>query len=79
MAEKILFMDRREIGTVLAALKWYQSELGVEGDLTKSVKEIASDYDTLIPLTSKEIDDLCERINTNNPDNRVFDDIPEGN
>jgi hypothetical protein len=53
-------MNPRQIATVLAALRYWQREglmsCGHEHD-------IASDNDTIKPLTASEIDDLCEDLN----------------
>ena len=51
----------RELATVLAALRYWQREgwRMAEG----RELEIASDCGRLKPLGTKEIDDLCERIN----------------
>lgn len=60
--------DNRKTATILAALRYWQRE-----GLTSSGHEqdIATDGNTLTPLTVTEIDALCEEINvvsSTNPD-----------
>jgi hypothetical protein len=55
-------LNRREIATLLAALRYWQAtpyrfDRGLQAD-------IATDHGTLTPLTADEIGDLCERLNT---------------
>ena len=58
-------LNRRELATVLAALRYHQDEnlqAGPEiADL--AIRDIATDGGTLRPLGSQEIDALCERLN----------------
>lgn len=60
-------MTMREQHTVLAALRLYQEEAGsfYSGTLENRpwLAEIASNGGTVEPLSSEEIDDLCQRIN----------------
>ena len=53
-------LDRRELATVLAALRYWQREglISAGGE-----HEIATDGDHVAPLTSAELDTLCERLN----------------
>jgi hypothetical protein len=59
-------LNARELATVLAALRYWQGHCSAftkplpnEADLS----EIANDGGTLEPLTTDEIDALCERLN----------------
>lgn len=52
-------LDRRELATVLAALRFWQSAMHVPARFNV----IATDGDQIEPLTGDEIDALCERIN----------------
>jgi len=54
-------LDRRHLGTVLAALRYWQRSGEFAGD---EIAEIATDGDTLTPLSNTEIDALCEALNT---------------
>ena len=51
----------RQLATILAALRYWQREGIMSGG---HEHDIASDGDTLKPLTADEIDDLCEELNT---------------
>ena len=60
-----LQVDARELATILAALRFHQDE-NLQGrseiaDLT--IKDIATDGETLQALTFQEIDALCQRLN----------------
>ena len=58
-------LNARELGTVLAALRYWQT-IQKQGGLCNAKNEydpIASDNGLQEPLTAGEIDDLCERIN----------------
>lgn len=60
----LIKVDLRELSTVLAALRCYQCCL--DGDtiiVADSFADIASDGETLVPMSADEIDTLCERIN----------------
>jgi hypothetical protein len=53
-------LNNRELATVLAALRYWQRE----GLMSSGGEhDVATDGDTLEPLTTEEIDALCERIN----------------
>ena len=52
-------LDSRELGTVLAALRYWQRQGCPDGP---ELREIASDND-MKPLDLEEIDALCERLN----------------
>ena len=65
-----LYVDRRELATILAALRYHQAEnlshrspraTPVIAD--SAIADIASDGGTLRPLTAAEIDRLCRRLN----------------
>lgn len=51
--------ERRETATILAALRFWQTQPNV----TPELHAIATDGDQVNPLTNEEIDTLCERIN----------------
>lgn len=51
----------RELATVLAALRLWQSQDG--GETNSELNAIASNEGQCEPLTEEEIDDLCERLN----------------
>jgi len=55
-------MNRRELATVLAALRYWQRKNPGILD-TEEYFEIASDGLEIDPLTMDEIDGLCERLN----------------
>ena len=57
-------LTKRELATVLAALRCWQSGDEIDSIDRQMLKDIASDGKTLKPLTKKEIDALCERINS---------------
>lgn len=52
--------DRRELGTILAALRYWQR---TALDVALPEDDIATDGAALDPLSEEEIDELCERIN----------------
>ena len=57
-------LDDRELGTVLAALRFWQRKAVVPEAVAGLPEEpIATSMDTLEPLNEGEIDDLCERLN----------------
>lgn len=55
-------MTDREVATVLAALRYWQTNTSEERD--REHDPIATNCGTTDPLTDNEIDDLCERINS---------------
>jgi len=55
-----------EVGTILAALRHYQYHLERGDTLFESM--IADDMGSVEPLTSAQIDNLCDRINDNEED-----------
>ena len=59
-------VDRRELETLLAALRFHQDEnLQNRSEIPDEViKEIATDAGSLKPLNSHDVSRLCERINT---------------
>lgn len=57
-------MDARTIGTVLAALRNYQSDMERFNGVPAFLEDIATNGGTVIPLDTDEIDDLCESINS---------------
>ena len=53
-------LDSRELGTVLAALRFWQSMTAIDSRFLA----IATNGDQQNPLTDDEIDALCERLNS---------------
>ncbi len=60
-----LNVSDRDLATILAALRYHQAEnlQGTNDIPDQAIREIATDGDRLKPLSSQEIDRLCERIN----------------
>lgn len=59
-------LNAREVSTILAALRYFQKELGDDdAQVTRGNAEGEGlpHFVELEPLTNDEIDDLCERIN----------------
>lgn len=54
-------LDKRELATVLAALRYWQ-RLGLEEECPE--QDIAADCGSIDPLLGHEIDALCERLNS---------------
>jgi len=63
--EFTLTVDRRELATILAALRFHQDEnLRIGPDIPdRTVKDIAADCGSFKPLDFDEVSRLCERIN----------------
>jgi len=61
-----LRITRRELATILAALRFHQAENLQAGRAIpdRFIKEIATDGGLLKPLKSEEVGRLCERLNT---------------
>ena len=61
----VLQVDDRELATILAALRFHQTEnLQGAGEIPDQfIREIATDGGRLSPLRCQEVDDLCERLN----------------
>jgi hypothetical protein len=59
-------LDRRELATILAALRFHQDENLSSGPPIADAcsADIASDGGTLTPLSTAEIDALCRRLNS---------------
>jgi hypothetical protein len=58
------YLDSRELSTVLAALRLWQRSNHLGSNADPGLFDIATNGDTLDPLSADEIDALCERINT---------------
>jgi len=60
-----LAVNRRELATILAALRFYQDEnLQISPDIPDQViKDIATDCGSLRPLNFSDVSRLCERMN----------------
>lgn len=68
-AEKLLSpasyqLSRREVATIIAALRERQADLVGESPDLAAIHDIATDCDRFGPVTDAEIDALCERLNT---------------
>ncbi|HYT93501.1 MAG TPA: hypothetical protein VEL76_32585 [Gemmataceae bacterium] len=57
-------LSDRERATVLAALREWQGILTGNEPAEEAIDAIASDGGRFAPLTVKEVDELCERLNT---------------
>jgi hypothetical protein len=56
--------DIRESSTLLAALRFYQDHFkNHTQDDQQALLDIATNSGEITPLSSEELDDLCERIN----------------
>ena len=60
-----LRITRRELATILAALRFHQDEnlQGSPDILEQSIKEIATESGSIKPLSFDEVGKLCERLN----------------
>jgi hypothetical protein len=71
-------LDARETATILAALRWWQANDGMQADRFDA---IATNEYTLVALDLGEIDALCERLNAPKDDDAVkvlsFDQWPQ--
>ena len=59
-------VDRRELATILAALRFHQDE-NLQNRVTipdEQIRDIATDEGSWEPLDFNEVDRLCEKINT---------------
>jgi hypothetical protein len=58
-------VNDRELATVLGALRYHQAEnlSGDEGIADQAIQDIATDGGRLKPLVSREVDQLCQRLN----------------
>ena len=66
MTEPItVHLDRRELGTVLAALRFHQDKnLRSDADVPDgALRDVATDAGVLIPLSFQEVSKLCEKLN----------------
>ncbi|MHB1892726.1 MAG: hypothetical protein ACYCTZ_04400 [Candidatus Dormibacteria bacterium] len=55
----MMVLSDRELATVLAALRYWQGECGPEDAEAADMVH----FDRCTPLTTAEIDELCERLN----------------
>ena len=60
-----LRITRRQLATILAALRFHQDEnLQAGGDIPdQSIREIATDGGSIKPLDFDEVEKLCEKLN----------------
>ena len=56
-----MFLNPRETATVLAALRYFQA------NHSDAVEACSTHFNGVNPMTDKQIDSLCERINTDVP------------
>ncbi len=56
-------IDKRTLFTILAALRHYQADLP-RANIDTEILDIATEADTVDPLSEDEIDELCEDLNT---------------
>lgn len=61
-------MNERQLATTLAALRAYQSEIALGRG--PSHEDIATDGGRLAPLSPREIDDLCQKLNAQTKSSR---------
>jgi len=63
----VMSLNRRELATILAALRFHQDEnlQGQRAIADLAIRNIATDGGTIKALSSREIDALCARLNTN--------------
>jgi hypothetical protein len=57
-------VSEKEHATILAALRFYQAYFSGSYLFGPSLMEIATNGYTLTPMSGEEIDQLCQRINT---------------
>ena len=64
-----LLVNRRELATILAALRYHQAEnMQDAGDIADpAIANIATDDGMVMPLSDGEVDELCERLNLEQP------------
>lgn len=59
-----LVVEKEDINTILAALRFYQQQgQGEPSNRSSAIHDIATDCDEQVSLDSDGIDDLCERLN----------------
>jgi glycosyltransferase A (GT-A) superfamily protein (DUF2064 family) len=57
-------LDRQELATVLAALRYYQEQgMGEPANRSDAIHEIATDGGEVVSVDADGIDTLCEKIN----------------
>ena len=61
-------LSDRELATVLAALRYWQQDLDTQDSNDEGSGPISPHFDEHEPLTSDQIDALCERLNTSASD-----------
>ena len=61
----MLNLNRAELGTVLAALRFYQQSGMGDADLrSDAIHDIATEGNRITGLDAEDIDGLCQRLNT---------------
>ena len=57
-------LSKRELGAILAALRFYQQHgQGESANRSQWMEDIASDLGKVRPLDTKEVDWVCEKLN----------------
>ena len=79
----LLRVDRRELATILGALRFHQDEnlQGTDDIPDLQVRDIATDGGTLIALSYDEVDQLCDRLNEESepqPERGAICSCPDG-
>lgn len=61
---RIIRVEREELATILAALRFYQERgQGEPENRSEAIHDIATHGEELISLDAAAIDELCERLN----------------
>jgi len=58
-------MNEKETATILAALRYWQEETQM------SQRKNHDHFESMVPLDDDEIDELCERLNSKDPDGLI--------
>jgi hypothetical protein len=70
-------MNARELGTVLAALRYWQATLTGDSVRLGEIHAIATNIGEFTALRADEIDELCEQLNTEEPVKIVMEVIDD--
>jgi hypothetical protein len=63
MTQALYALNDAQHATVLAALRYYQQARAVLQDVPFNVRDIATNSDTVTPLTAVEVGQLCDNLN----------------
>lgn len=74
--KKTLAVNDRQLATILAALRFHQAEnlQGAVGIPDRAIEEIATDAGELAALDFDEVEELCQRLNTDEVGRHPTDD-----